>query len=107
MVQGGLLGQLLGVDVNNGRAHLLDDGGEAVGERDGIGQHQGARVAGVHSLAVGAYVAGNHGAGQDADGQGREQGEDGGEATVAEICPQLAAEVLNRLHGLVSSSVSL
>ena len=46
-VDGGLLGQGLGVDVDDGGADLLDDLREAVGEGDGRGDDEGLCVGGV------------------------------------------------------------
>ncbi len=81
---GGLLGQGLGVDVDDGGADVLGDPGEAVGEVLGRGDDEGARVGGVDALLLAADGAGEDGAGEDADGERGEEREGGGEAVVAD-----------------------
>ena len=56
-----LLGKGLGVDIDDGRADVLGDPGEAVGEVDRLGDTERARVGGVDGLVLRADRAGEHG----------------------------------------------
>jgi hypothetical protein len=81
---GGLLGQGLGIDVDDGGAYVFGDFSEAVGEVFGRGDDERARVGGVDALLLAADGAGKDGAGEDAEGERGQEREGSGEAVVAE-----------------------
>ena len=81
----GSLGDVVGVDVDDGGTDLLDDGGEAVGEDDRAGEGQGTGVGGVDALRfLAADLAGDDGAEQNARGENGEQSKGCRETTAAQ-----------------------
>ena len=76
------LGDVVGVDVDDGGTDLLDDGGEAVGESNGAGKSQRTSVRGVNALRfLAADLAGSDGAEKNADRENGEKSKGGRETS--------------------------
>ena len=99
-LDGGLLGQLFGVDVDDRGADLFDDLREAVGERDGRRNNDGLRVGGVDAgLLFAADAARENGTGHDAYRKGGKKHEGRGETTGADALKQGGWSVRRCVHG--------